>query len=65
MKSRLVSEVDTALSEMIALIELEREALHIGAPSTVAAIDEQIEKSFGRKERAIGALAHHREEHGC
>ena len=50
MKPRLVSEEISGLSEIMALIELEREAVHIGTPSTVAAMDEQIEMTFGRKE---------------
>jgi hypothetical protein len=28
-------------------------------------LDKQIEAAFGEKERAFGALLHHRDEHGC
>lgn len=50
---------------MGSLIHEEREAMKSEGPNTIRAIDELLEKAFGRKERAIGALHQHREEHGC
>jgi hypothetical protein len=64
-RTKLMEDVQRALSEMVELIEREKQAVFVEAPNTIIAIDELIEKAFGRKERSIGALQLHREEHGC
>lgn len=48
------------------LVHQEREAVSTGKDHTVIkAIDDQIERAFGKKERAMGAFYEHVKEHGC
>jgi hypothetical protein len=64
-KARLIEDVQHSLADLIRLAHRAREAITIEAPSTVAAIDRVIELTFGRQERAMGALTQHMKDHGC
>jgi hypothetical protein len=55
-----------ALERMKALIEQQITVLHEGeSQSKLMSLDKDLEKAFGGKERAFGALAEHKKEHGC
>ena len=47
------------------LAHAEADAMRTGNESTWMEIDHQIELTIGEKERALGALKQHRQEHGC
>jgi hypothetical protein len=64
-RRNLAQSGQDALSDLGSLIHEEREAIEAEGPKTLTAIDELLEKAFGRKERAMGALHQHRREHGC
>jgi len=64
-KTDLIGRVQRVLSELVELLQHQREAVTAGAENTVTAIDQQIELKFGEKERAMGALQLHEQEHGC
>jgi len=61
----LAREVHDALEDLVELIRKESEAVSTESAAAIAAIDEELERAFGRKERTIGALYQHRGEHGC
>jgi len=64
-RDELAADVQRVLTDLVQLAHREIEAVKIGAQNTIAAIDKLIENTFGRKERAMGALVQHRREHGC
>lgn len=53
------------MSELIQLIQQEREAVSNGALVSVLAIDRRIERCFAEKDRAFSDLQQHIREHGC
>jgi hypothetical protein len=64
-KAKLLEDVQGTFTELIQLMHRAKETVGIGAPATLASIDQLIELAFGRKERAMGALNQHTKEHGC
>lgn len=65
MQQKLAEEVQRHLSVLVDLAHAEREAVRTGDDALIMMIDKQIEAAIGDKERAMGALRHHRAEHGC
>lgn len=64
-QQKLAAEVQRYLSVLVDLAQAEREALRSRDDGLIMTIDRQIENAVGEKERAMGALRHHRREHGC
>ncbi|HEY7387151.1 MAG TPA: hypothetical protein VH640_01495 [Bryobacteraceae bacterium] len=64
-KGKLLEAAQDTFSRLLDLIEHQREAVRNEAQNTVAAIDIEIERVFGEKERTLGALYQHTKEHGC
>lgn len=63
------AELEEAVQERLLLIASlareEAEVIKTGDQDKILVIDKRIEKAIGSKERAIGALNFHRDEHGC
>jgi hypothetical protein len=53
------------LLHLAELMHREREAIATESENTLLAIDHEIELAVGEKERAMGALRQHRQDHGC
>ena len=65
-RDELMLAATQALERMKALIEQQITVLHEGeGQSKLMSLDKDLEKAFGEKERAFGALAEHTKEHGC
>ena len=64
-KRDLIGHVQRTLSQLLELVHHQKEAVANGATNTVHSIDTQIELKIGEKERAMGALERHQQEHGC
>jgi len=64
-KSNLMQAAEDTLERLIRLARFQREALESGSEGTAAAIDQELEQTFGEKERRLGALYEHTREHGC
>lgn len=64
-REKLQRKADFVLSEIVKIIELQREALQERGESELMALDKRLENTFGEKERAFGALKQHTKEHGC
>ena len=65
-RNELMLTASQALERMKALIEQQITVLHEGeGQSKLMSLDKDLEKAFGEKERAFGALAEHTKEHGC
>jgi hypothetical protein len=64
-RKELEKDADSMLSELIRVIEAQRVALTDRNDKKVLALDKRLEIAFGAKERAFGALAQHKKEHGC
>ncbi len=62
---RLMADAERILSELIDLMHRQREAISDQHTNTLLLIDQEIERKFSEKERAMGALQQHRREHGC
>lgn len=63
--TKLVEEVQRALGTLAQLMSVQREALVQKPETALLAVDRDIERQFGEKERAMGAPLQHRKEHGC
>jgi hypothetical protein len=61
----LERNADSVLTEVVKIIELQREALKSGNQKELMLLDKRLENAFGEKERAFGALTQHKKEHGC
>ena len=60
--------IEQVQRHLIRLSELAREEVGIVGPqgrTKWLAIDQEIERELGEKERSLGALQEHRKEHGC
>jgi hypothetical protein len=57
--------VVSALNALIELNASQIEALEKADHSKLFSLDKELELSFGRKERAFGALRQHKRDHGC
>jgi hypothetical protein len=64
-RQELIDEVIRHLERLAELAHAESEALAGQHQNLWKEIDRQIENEVGAKERAIGALNQHRDEHGC
>ena len=64
-KQELMAEVQRQLVHLAELARAESAAIENLTGNTWIAIDKEIENTIGAKERAIGALREHNEEHGC
>jgi hypothetical protein len=64
-QQQLMAEVQRHLVRLADLAHEEAEALKVNGSREWLAIDKEIEFELGEKERALGALKGHRQEHGC
>lgn len=60
-----MDDVQRVLHNLSQLLAQEIEALPTGSESLILGIDREIDRTFGEKERAMGALQQHKREHGC
>jgi hypothetical protein len=65
-RERLSVEVQQTLIDIIVFAERLRDAVvnSLEGPSVIK-LDKDLENALGAKERAFGALAQHRKDHGC
>jgi hypothetical protein len=64
-QEELAAEVQRHLQRLIELARAEKEAIALRAENMIMELDKQIEQTIGEKERSMGALNSHRQEHGC
>ena len=64
-EQRLADDVSGALARIVELSKAQYEAFHRNDEGELMRLDKELELAFGEKERSIGALRQHREEHGC
>ncbi len=64
-QQQLIAEVQRHLIRLSELALQEASVITRKDDNTWLAIDKQIEHELGEKERCLGALREHREEHGC
>ena len=64
-QQQLIAEVQRHLARLTELAHEEAEALQVSGSEKWLTIDREIEFELGEKERTLGALKGHREEHGC
>ena len=64
-QQELMAVVQDILTHLAELARAEAEAVQYKTENTWMEIDRQIERAIGQKERAIGALRQHMQEHGC
>jgi hypothetical protein len=62
---QLMTEVQQHLTHLAELARAEAEAISCKSDNTWLAIDREIEHAVGEKERSLGALKQHQNEHGC
>jgi hypothetical protein len=61
----LMQNVQSHLVRLSELMQNIAEALESGGDNLAAELDKEVDREFGLKERAMGALQEHRREHGC
>jgi hypothetical protein len=61
----LQREALDALQSLIDFTKAQQEAVQKADLRLVESLDPKLETTFGRKERAFGALREHIQEHGC
>jgi hypothetical protein len=62
------SLIDCVQQHLLRIADLSRDTAEAVAnrnENLTRELDSQVEKELGEKERALGALRQHREEHGC
>jgi len=64
-QQELIVEAQSCLAQLSELMRAAAAALENRHENLAHEIDLQIELKFGEKERAMGKLQQHREEHGC
>ncbi len=64
-RRRLIEVVQHHLIRIAELSHATAEALTNGNENLTRELDKEVENEIGAKERALGALRQHREEHGC
>jgi phage shock protein A len=64
-RQRLMGKVQQHLIRIAELSHAAADALANGNENLVREVDSLVEHELGAKERALGALRQHREEHGC
>jgi hypothetical protein len=61
----LISEVQMHLIRIADLSRAIADAVGSRNENLTRELDQQVEKEIGAKERALGALRQHRQDHGC
>jgi len=64
-QQRLIDEVQRHLLRIAELSRATAEAVAHRNENLVRELDKQVELAMGEKERALGALRQHRDDHGC
>jgi hypothetical protein len=64
-RDKLSQEAQDTLNVMIEEIQKARDALKRDDKQLLKMCDRSMEVALGKKERAFGALAEHKREHGC
>ncbi len=64
-RSRLSSLVDEVLRSLVELTRAQREAFARRDQAEFARLDRELEQTVGEKERRVGALNQHTQEHKC
>jgi hypothetical protein len=64
-RDKLSQEAQDTLNVMIEEIQKARDALKRDDKQLLLMSDRSMEVALGKKERAFGALAEHKREHGC
>jgi len=64
-QQELLAEVQRILLKLSELARAESKAMESRSENAWLEIDKQIELTIGEKERSMGALKQHRDEHGC
>ena len=64
-RSRLSAKVNEILQELVELTKTQHEAFTSRDDAVFMRLDKTLELTIGRKERSIGALRQHQQEHGC
>lgn len=64
-RKELTATANTVLGDIADLSRRQIEALRAGDLNLLQRLDLQMERKFGEKERAFGALHEHTREHGC
>jgi len=64
-RDKLKAEAAHALQDIIEFADRLLKALSADKPSSLTPLDKDLENAVGAKERAFGALAQHRKDHGC
>lgn len=64
-REALQREATRNLQVLIELTKQQIDALTSNDQSRLLALDKNLEKVFGEKERSFGALRQHTKEHGC
>jgi hypothetical protein len=64
-QQRLMAVLQGHLLEVTKLTQTISDALASGNENYAAALDNQLELVFGKRQRALDALYQHRKDHGC
>ncbi len=64
-RDALMEETQRQLLRLADLARAQGEALRNNQENVVMAIDKEVERTLGEKERSLGALREHKKEHGC
>jgi hypothetical protein len=64
-QEKLSQAAQDTLDVMIEAIQRARDAIKRQDQHAIEVSDEDMEVALGKKERAFGALAEHKREHGC
>ena len=62
---KLTAEVDEILKKLVDTTTLQLEIFRSKKPGEFMRVDKELELLVGEKERRIGALRHHAEQHKC
>ena len=62
---RLAKNADQALRDLLQTATLLHELFHANQPEKFMSLDKEFELLVGQKERALGALRQHAQEHKC
>lgn len=64
-QQELIEEAQNHLLRLAEMARMQAKALESGNENFVMELDKQVENELGAKERSLGRLRQHREEHGC
>lgn len=64
-RDELTEKSQKAIQKIIDISQRSRAALGLGDESLMRQLDQELEMTMGEKERALGALRQHQQEHGC